>query len=246
MFTIYPAIDLRRGQVVRLQQGDPARQKQYSPDPRATARRWLEQGARWLHVVNLDGAFGEKDALNKAALQGILEEARRAGGQIQFGGGLRSLAAMQEALDLGVERVVLGTVAVEQPQVLQEALESFGPDRVAAGLDARQGYVQVRGWAESAPLLVLDLAQRLKGYGLRRLIFTDIARDGLGTGLNLPATLELSRATGLAVIASGGVRSEEDVRLCHEAGLEGVIVGYALYEGIVDLKALVRIAERGG
>ena len=240
MFSIYPAIDLRRGQVVRLQEGDPGRETRYSPDPAETARRWLAAGARWLHVVNLDGAFGEADRANREALTRILNVTSEAGARLQFGGGLRSMPAIQAALELGVERVVLGTVAVEQPQVLQEALQRFGPQRVAAGLDARQGMVQVRGWKESAPLLATDLAVSLENLGLRWLIFTDVARDGLGTGLNLPATLELASQASLEIIASGGVRDEADVRRCKEAGLAGVIVGRALYEGKVDLPVLVR------
>ncbi len=240
MFTIYPAIDLRRGQVVRLQQGDPKRQKQYSSDPPATARRWLECGAGWLHVVNLDGAFNEGDSLNRAALGSILQVARQFGARIQFGGGLRSREAVQEALEMGVARAVLGTAAVEQPQILVEVLERLGPEQVAAGLDARDGIVQVRGWAERTQLRALDLALQLKAAGLDWLIFTDIARDGLGTGVNLEATGALAQATGLRVIASGGVKSETDVRQCREAGLEGVIIGHALYEGKVDLASVIR------
>jgi phosphoribosylformimino-5-aminoimidazole carboxamide ribotide isomerase len=239
-FTIYPAIDLRRGQVVRLQQGDPARQKEYSRDPGAAARRWLEDGAHWLHVVNLDGAFGETDALNRAALERILEAAGKAQAQVQFGGGLRSLEGVRSALEMGAARVVLGTVVVEQPHILHQALELYGPERVAAGLDARDGIVQVRGWAESGAITAMDLAARLKEAGLQWLIFTDIARDGLGTGLNLAATLGLAQATGLRVVASGGVSSAEDVLWCQEAGLAGVIIGHALYEGKIDLRALIQ------
>ncbi len=239
-FTIFPAIDLRRGQVVRLQQGDPKRQKQYSSEPAATARRWLECGARWLHVVNLDGAFGEGDSLNRAALGSILQVAQQFGAQVQFGGGLRSREAVQEAVEMGVARAVLGTAAVEQPQVLVEALGRFGPEHVAAGLDARDGIVQVRGWAERTPLRALDLALQLKEAGLGWLIFTDITRDGLGTGVNLEATVALAQATGLRLIASGGVKSDADVRQCEAAGLEGVILGHALYEGKVDLASVIR------
>ncbi len=243
MFTIFPAIDLRHGQVVRLQEGDPRRETRYSPDPAETARRWLAAGARWLHVVNLDGAFGEADSANQDALVGIIKEAREAGARVQFGGGLRSLAAIQAALDLGVERAVLGTVAVEQPQILQAALRRFGPERVAAGLDARQGRVQVRGWQESSPLQAADLAASLESQGLRWLIFTDVARDGLGSGLNLPATLELARLTSLQIVASGGVWDEADVRRCREVGLAGVIVGRAIYEGRVNLREIIRSYE---
>lgn len=238
-FTVFPAIDLRAGQVVRLKEGDPNRQTQYSTDPSATARRWIEAGTRWLHVVNLDGAFGSVDPLdgespNQAALRGILAEAARAGVLVQFGGGLRSLTTIQDALDLGVTRAVLGTVVVEQPALLAEAVARWGADRIAAGLDAREGRVQVRGWQSDTPLLARDLAQSLTQTGLRWLVFTDIARDGLQTGLNLPATVDLAQSSGLHIIASGGVSTLADVRQAREAGLSGAIVGRALYEGAID------------
>lgn len=237
-FTVFPAIDLRGGQVVRLKEGDPNRQTNYSPDPAAAARRWISAGARWLHVVNLDGAFGESASANLAALAAILYVAVPAGIPVQFGGGLRSLEIIQAALELGVTRVVLGTIVVEQPPVLKEALARWGSERIAASLDAREGMVQVRGWQSATPLLATDLALSLKQAGLRWLVFTDIARDGLQTGLNLPATVELSRQSGLNVIASGGVSRLEDVHQAKAAGLSGAIVGRALYESTIDPTAL--------
>lgn len=233
-FTIYPAIDLRSGQVVRLKEGDPHRQTQYSSDPAQMARRWIEAGATWLHVVNLDGAFGDADSANQQALSAILAEARRANVSVQFGGGLRSLDAVQAALDLGVTRVVLGTVIIEQPEILTAAVARWSADKIAAGVDARGGRVQIRGWQSDTPLLALDLARTLRQNGLHWLIFTDIARDGLQTGLNLEATIELARESGLNVIASGGVSRLEDVQQTQAAGLSGVIVGRALYEGSID------------
>jgi phosphoribosylformimino-5-aminoimidazole carboxamide ribotide isomerase len=233
-FTVFPAIDLRGGQVVRLKEGDPNRQTSYSPDPASTARRWISAGARWLHVVNLDGAFGEAGDANQQALRAILEETGPAGVAVQFGGGLRSLHAVQAALDLGVQRVVLGTVIVEQPQIMEASLARWGRERIAAGLDARDGLVQVRGWQSSTALQVGSLAASLEQAGLRWLIFTDIARDGLQTGLNLPATVALARQSGLDVIASGGVSRLEDARHAKQAGLSGVIVGRALYESSID------------
>ena len=237
-FTIYPAIDLRGGQVVRLKEGDPNRQTSYSPDPAGTARRWIAAGARWLHVVNLDGAFGENGLANQLALRTILDEAVPAGVPVQFGGGLRSLDAIRSALELGVTRIVLGTIIVEQPAMMEEALDRWGCERIAAGLDARGGLIQVRGWQSATPLQAGALAATLKQAGLRWLIFTDIARDGLQTGLNLPATVALARESGLKVIASGGVSRLEDVRQAKEAGLPGVIVGRALYESTIDPAAL--------
>ncbi len=243
-FTIFPAIDLRSGQVVRLKEGDPRRQTSYSPDPAAVARRWIDAGARWLHVVNLDGAFGETGSAaspNQQALDAILAEAGRTGVSVQFGGGLRSLEAIQAVFKLGVTRAVLGTVIIEQPRVLPEALARWGHERIAASLDARDGFVQVRGWQSATPLLAGDLARTLQQTGLRWLVFTDIARDGLQTGLNLPATVALARQSGLWVIASGGVSHLEDVHLAHESNLAGVIVGRALYENAVEPAELFKL-----
>lgn len=256
-FTVYPAIDLRGGQVVRLKEGDPARQTTYSKDPAATARRWLSAGAGWLHVVNLDaalstsvdasaetlskgGAFGDSDASSQAALQEILAAARAFGAQVQFGGGLRSLEAIEAALDIGVNRAILGTLAIEQPDVLKEALDRFGPERVAVGIDARDGLVRVRGWQEGSGVPASELALQMRILGLRTVIFTDIRRDGMGRGLNLAATRSLADASGLEVIASGGVHTLEDVAAARQAGLAGAIIGRALYEGTVDLKEALR------
>jgi phosphoribosylformimino-5-aminoimidazole carboxamide ribotide isomerase len=237
-FTVYPAIDLRGGQVVRLSQGDPARETRYDRDPAAAARRWLSAGARWLHVVNLDGAFDQPDALNRQALLSILEAAQEYSAQVQFGGGLRSLAAMAEALSLGVGRVILGTVAIEQPDLAFEALQRWGAEQVVLGLDAREGLVRVRGWQEGAARSALDAARSYLPYGLRWLVYTDIARDGLQTGLNLPATTELAQATGLRVIASGGLRDMADIDAARAAGLAGAIAGRALYEGALPIDQL--------
>lgn len=237
-FTIFPAIDLRGGQVVRLREGDPARQTSYSTDPAAAARRWITAGAHWLHVVNLDGAFGEASSANQQALVAILGVAVPAGVPVQFGGGLRSTESIQAALEKGVTRVVLGTVIVERPEVLAGALNRWGAERIAASLDARDGRVAARGWQSPTELLAVDLARALQAQGLHWLVFTDIARDGLQTGLNLPATLELARESRLGVIASGGVSRIEDVEEARTAGLAGAIVGRALYEGSVDPAAL--------
>ncbi|HEX5837556.1 MAG TPA: 1-(5-phosphoribosyl)-5-[(5-phosphoribosylamino)methylideneamino]imidazole-4-carboxamide isomerase [Anaerolineales bacterium] len=240
-FTVYPAIDLRAGKVVRLKEGDPERLTSYSDDPAQTARRWLEAGARWLHVVNLDGAFGENETLNRAALRAILKAAEEFGAHIQIGGGIRSLDAIEEALGLGVRRVILGTVAAEQPEIIGEAIQRFGSEQIAVGLDARDGLVQVRGWKEDSGLPAADLALQLKAIGLRTVIFTDIRRDGLGSGLNIDATRALAEATSLDVIASGGVHTIEDVIAAREAGLAGTIVGRALYEGTIDLKLALKV-----
>jgi len=230
-FTIYPAIDLRGGKVVRLKEGDPARMTSYSDDPAETAQRWLSADASWLHVVNLDGAFGERDDSNRSALEAIL----KLGSQVQFGGGLRSLAAIEHAMNLGVSRVVLGTIAIEQPAVVEAALQKFGSESIAVGIDARDGLVRVRGWKHASGVSALDLALQMRTLGLRTVIFTDVSRDGLGTGLNIPSTRELAEVSGLAVIASGGVHTLDDVIAARDANLSGVIIGRALYEGTIDL-----------
>lgn len=233
-FTIFPAIDLHRGQVVRLQQGDPNRQAIYSADPQSMAVHWRDQGAEWLHVVNLDGAFNNDLNANWPALQAIVQ----AGVPVQFGGGLRSEAAVQAAFEAGVQRVVLGTAAVENPALLAWALAQFGAERVAVGIDAFEGVVRIKGWGENAGLNVRDLATRLRESGLRWCIFTDVSRDGMGAGINMPATMGLARLTGWQVIASGGVRAVEDVLAVRAAGLPGVIIGRALYERQLNLPQL--------
>ena len=234
---IYPAIDLRGGKVVRLKEGDPARMTAYSDDPAETARKWLGMGATWLHVVNLDGAFGESDDANRSALEAVL----KLGAQVQFGGGMRSLDAIEDAIALGVSRVVLGTIAIEQPKVVIAALNKFGPEKIAVGIDARDGLVAVRGWKSDSGILAKDLALQMRTVGLRTVIFTDIRRDGLGSGLNIPSTRELADVSGLDVIASGGVHTLDDVIAVREAKLSGVIIGRALYDGTVDLEKALQV-----
>jgi len=238
-FTIYPAIDLRGGKVVRLKEGDPDRVTAYSDDPGETARRWLEAGTGWLHVVNLDAAFGESDDANRMALRKILGVANEYDAHVQFGGGLRSLEAAASALSLGVARVVLGTVAIENPDVVRDALNRFGADRVAVGIDARDGIVRVRGWKADGGVAANDLAVQMRTLGISTAVFTDVRRDGLGSGLNIAATRALAEASALDVIASGGVHSVGDIAAARDANLAGVIVGRALYEGTIDLKAVL-------
>ncbi len=233
-FTFFPAIDLHRGQVVRLQQGDLNRRFTYGNDPQAMAEHWREQGAEWLHVVNLDGAFTNDLNANWPALQAIV----RVGLPVQFGGGLRTEAAVQAAFAAGVHRVVLGTAAVENPALLAWAVAQFGTERVAVGIDAFDGMVRIKGWEKNAGLNVRDLATRLNVTGVRWCIFTDVSRDGMGAGINVPASLRLAHLTGWQVIASGGVHSVADVLAVREAGLPGVIIGRALYEHQIDLPQL--------
>jgi phosphoribosylformimino-5-aminoimidazole carboxamide ribotide isomerase len=234
-FIVFPAIDLRHGKVVRLAQGDPDRQTVYSDNPRAVAEHWQAEGAQWLHVVNLDGAFGESSVINHQSLLSLSST----GLLIQFGGGLRDEASLRSAFEAGAARVVLGTAALENPALVAWALREYGPERVAVGIDARNGRVRVRGWAEASAVTALELGQRLRAQGVEWCIFTDVARDGVGAGVNVAASVELAHATGLRVIASGGVAGVEDVRRVREAGLAGVIIGRALYENKFRLREVL-------
>lgn len=234
-FTIYPAIDLRGGQVVRLAQGDPERQTTYSSDPDQVAARWCEAGASWLHVVNLDGAFEEADGANQQALAKILDVTNRQGVKVQFGGGVRTVGDIGRFLSMGVARIILGTAVVENPEIAAQAVAQFGSDRIGAGLDVREGLVRVRGWTEGSGVTAVSLGAQLYGLGVRTAVFTNIARDGVGSGVDITSTRKLAEATALNVIASGGVATQADIDKVKAAGLSGVIVGRALYEGTVTL-----------
>lgn len=234
-FELYPAIDLKAGQVVRLRQGRLDEATVYETDPARVAARWAEAGARWIHVVDLDGAFAGRGQ-NTGAVRAILEAAP--GVRVQLGGGLRSLDAVAAALELGVARAIIGTAALEGDLVAR-AVERFGPERVAVGIDARGGMVATRGWVEVTEVRAVDLAGRVKAAGVRTIIYTDIATDGMLQGPNFAEMAAMGR-TGLDVIASGGVSSLEDIlRLREIPGVVGVIVGRALYTGAVDLKEAV-------
>jgi phosphoribosylformimino-5-aminoimidazole carboxamide ribotide isomerase len=243
--TIYPAIDLRGGRCVRLRQGNAADETLFAADPVDAARRWAGEGAEWLHVVNLDGALGQSGAENLRALERILTAAKL---RVQFGGGLRSLVDIARLVDLGVARIILGTVAVQRPQVVEEALLRWGPERVSVGIDARGGLVVIHGWLDTAQSEAVGLAVRMRSLGITRVVYTDVGRDGMLSGVNLEATTQLARASGLRVIASGGVSSLADIRLLREHetdGIEGVIIGMALYRGNVRLAEALQLT-RGG
>lgn len=231
-FTVFPAIDLRGGKVVRLAQGDPSRQTVYGENPRAWAERWKADGAEWLHVINLDGAFGQDTRLNMQALEAILT----AGLKVEFGGGLRDRVSVETALALGVERVFLGTAAIQSPVLVEWAIAAYGPGRVAGDIGARDGKVTVKGWQEVTDLDVLEVGRRFRQQGLEWCVLTDVRRDGLGSGVEVDRAVELQNATGLKVVASGGVNNLEDVRRACEAGLAGVIIGRALYDEKISLR----------
>lgn len=239
---VYPAIDLRGGRVVRLQQGRPDVETVYHDDPVRVAERWVEAGASWLHVVNLDGALEQASA----NLEIVRRMIATVDASVQFGGGLRNFEAIEEAFDLGVARVVVGTAAVLHPTLLDLVLDKYGPESVAVGVDAREGRVAIRGWQELADVSALAFALEVKDRGVERVIYTDIARDGMLSGVDVEGTAALARATGLRVIASGGVASLDDVRRLrdHEMeGIEGVIIGQALYTGAIELAEAIRVAR---
>jgi phosphoribosylformimino-5-aminoimidazole carboxamide ribotide isomerase len=237
---IYPAIDLRGGRVVRLIQGDPARQTVHSDDPVSAAQRWKRTGAEWLHVINLDGALGE-ESLNLE----MLSRLAAVGLPIQFGGGLRSLDDAHRALGVGAARVILGTLAVRQPESAGEAVARFGPQAVTVALDARDGRVATHGWQEQSAWVPVELGRRFAAMGVRHALYTDISRDGELRGVNVAATAELARKTGLSVIASGGVASVDDIRALKaaEAGIAGVVIGKALYTGALALEDALRLSR---
>lgn len=236
---LYPAIDIRNGQVVRLSQGEAARQTTYADDPVVVAGDFVEHGAHWIHVVDLDRAFGTGD--NTSVVRRIVATVDRRA-RIQLGGGLRSLERLRDSLELGVARVVVGTSAATDPAFVPSALALAGADRLAVGIDARNGYVTVRGWTETSTLTAAALAARVVSDGAETIIYTDVSRDGMLQGPDIEGASVLQRA-GARVIASGGVSSLDDLRAVCAAGLAGAIVGRALYEGRFDLVAALDAAR---
>ncbi|MFN6955885.1 MAG: 1-(5-phosphoribosyl)-5-[(5-phosphoribosylamino)methylideneamino]imidazole-4-carboxamide isomerase [Acetobacteraceae bacterium] len=227
--TLYPAIDLKGGQVVRLARGEMDRATVYSADPAAQARAFADAGFAWVHVVDLDGAFAGKPA-NAEAVRGIL--AAVPGAKVQLGGGIRSMAVAEAWLAAGVARIILGSAAVKDPAFAREACRAF-PGRVALGIDAKDGMVATEGWAEVSDVPAVELARRFEDAGAAAIITTDIARDGMLTGVNVAATATMARAVSVPVIASGGVAGVADLVALREAkaGIAGAILGRALYEG---------------
>jgi phosphoribosylformimino-5-aminoimidazole carboxamide ribotide isomerase len=236
---LFPAIDLKNGQCVRLEQGDMARATVFNLDPAAQARSFAAQGFEYLHVVDLDGAFAGQP-MNAQAVEAMLAAVTM---PIQLGGGIRDLGTVEAWLDKGVARVIIGTAAVRDPDLVKRAAKTF-PGRVAVGLDARDGKVAVQGWAEMSQVTALEIAQRFEDAGVAAIIFTDITRDGLLKGLNLEATLALADRISIPVIASGGLASIEDVRAMlapRAKKLAGAIAGRALYDGRLDPAAALAL-----
>ncbi len=249
---IFAAIDLKNGKCVRLTQGDPNAEIIYNEDPSAAAETWETIGVDWLHVVNLDGAFGddEKSAKNIDALQAILDRAET---PVQFGGGLRSPEDIQQALDMGITRVVVGSLAADRPRQMLDIISQFGPEQIVLGLDIKNGKIATHGWRQLADIEAVQLAQLIHTAGLAHVIYTDISRDGMLSGANVEAAVALARAGNrdserrFNVIVAGGVAGIEDVKRAKAAedqDIEGLIIGKALYTGAVDLAEAMRVAHQ--
>jgi len=238
--TLYPAIDLKDGVCVRLKRGDMDEATVYEDNPARQAKAFQDAGSNWLHVVDLNGAFAGKP-VNKDAVAAILNIATV---PVQLGGGIRDIAGIEAWLAAGISRIILGSAAVKNPILVHQACKSF-PGRIAVGIDARDGFVATEGWAETSTLAAADLARRFQDAGVAAIIYTDIARDGMLSGLNLEQTTALAENLGIPVIASGGVGSIEDLHALRQAaitvpGLEGVIVGRALYDGRIDIGSALK------
>ncbi|MDQ2653869.1 MAG: 1-(5-phosphoribosyl)-5-[(5-phosphoribosylamino)methylideneamino]imidazole-4-carboxamide isomerase [Chloroflexota bacterium] len=235
---IYPAIDLRDGRCVRLVEGDFSRETVFDADPAAAARRWAEDGAEWLHVVDLDGAVAGRP-VNLHAISAIRNAVDI---PIQLGGGLRSLANLEDAFAAGISRTILGTVALQDPELVAAAVDLWG-DAIAVGLDARDGKLATRGWLDQSDALATDVALALASAGVRHFIFTDIRRDGTLAGPNLETLSDLIATVDAGFIASGGVGTLADIEAAREVGAAGAIVGRALYDGRVDLAEAIALAR---
>lgn len=237
---LYPAIDLKNGQCVRLKQGEFKEITVYSKEPEKVAKYWQSQGATFLHLVDLDGALAGY-SVNEEVIKQIVASVSI---PVEIGGGIRSEEAVHSMLSLGVDRVIIGTKAVQNPEFLRELVKKFGPDRIVAGVDAKDGMVAVEGWEKISPVTASQLCGQMKEYGVRHIVYTDIARDGMLTGPNVAYTKKLTEDTGLDIIASGGMSSMEDLKQLYEAGIHGAIIGKALYENRIDLKEAVKAFEK--
>lgn len=238
---LFPAIDLKDGQCVRLQKGDMDAVTVFNDNPADQAKQFENQGFKYLHVVDLNGAFAG-ESVNGDAVEAIIKSVDM---PVQLGGGIRTLEHIEAWLDRGLSRVILGTIAVRDPELVKEACKKF-PGKIAVGIDARGGKVAVEGWAETSELDVVDLAKKFEGAGVAAIIFTDIDRDGILTGINWQATLELAQAVSIPVVASGGLASMDDIEMMTKPEmqiLEGAISGRALYDGRIDVDAALKKLE---
>lgn len=233
---LYPAIDLKNGQCVRLKQGKFKEVKVYSDKPWEMAQHWEQQGGTFLHLVDLDGALAG-DLINAKVIQRIVESVSI---PVQIGGGIRTAETIEKLLALGVARTIIGTKAVENPGFIEEAVKTFGAERIVAGVDAKDGMVATDGWEKVSSLTALELCRQMAAYGVKHVVYTDISKDGMLEGPNTAHTEFLTRQTGLDIIASGGVSSMEDLQILSDSGIQGAIIGKALYEGRIELKRAVR------
>lgn len=239
---IIPAVDIKNGKCVRLFQGRMDAETVFSDDPAAMAKRWEDEGAEIIHLVDLDGAV-EKSPKNLDTIRRILETVSV---PVQLGGGIRDMKTIRMYLDLGVRRVIIGTEAIKNPQLVQNACQAF-PGRIIVGIDARSGRVAIEGWTQTTEVTAIELAKRFEDSGVAAINFTDIHRDGMQTGPNIEETLRLAQAVSIPVFASGGVSTIDDIKnlIPHEkAGIAGVITGRALYEGTLDLKEAIRLTKQ--
>ncbi len=239
---VIPAIDLRGGRCVRLYQGDFGRETVYSEDPLAVARQWQEQGASRLHLVDLDGA-AQGEPVNLEIIAAIVAQSEI---PVQVGGGVRSYATAEQLLSIGVERVIIGTAAVRNPDLVRQLCQDGGSPRVVVAVDARDGLVAVQGWLEKTSVTAVELGRQMAELGVERLLYTDISRDGTLSEPNYSANAQLVERTGLAILASGGVASLEHITELAKIGAEGVIVGRALYTGDLELPAAIAAGLAGG
>lgn len=241
---IFPAIDIRGGKCVRLFKGDFAQETVFSDRPEEMAAKWEAQGGKFLHLVDLDGALAGK-SVNLDVVKKIVDTVRI---PVELGGGIRTMENIDEVLSLGVQRVILGSVAVKNPALVKEACQKYG-DRVVVGIDAKDGIVAVDGWGVSGDVEVTVLAKEMAKAGVKTIIYTDISRDGTLSGVNVEATARLARESGVKIVASGGVKSLDDIKallLCEQDGIEGVIVGKSIYTGSLDLQEAIALVESAG
>jgi phosphoribosylformimino-5-aminoimidazole carboxamide ribotide isomerase len=228
-FTIYPAIDLREGIVVRLRKGNPNNQTTYSNDAKVVANNWLEAGAKWLHLVNLDGAFGDNTKLNWDAINQIIIATKNKI-SIQLGGGIRDLASIDKVLSAGINRVILGTAIIENIDFAKQAIKKFGREKIVFGLDAKNRKLMTRGWQSNSGIQLNEFIKKLSSIGAATIIYTNIDTDGMGTGNDIDTTVEMVKLSDMQVIASGGIGSLADVKKVKSAGINGLIIGKALYD----------------
>ena len=228
---LYPAIDMKNGKCVRLTQGLFDNVKVYGDSPADMAKLWVSQGATFLHLVDLDGALAGHSVNERA----IRADVQKVDVPLELGVGLRSIEAVKSMLDLGVSRCIIGTKAAERPEFIRELVDAFGPERIVAGVDAKEGMVAVDGWERTSEMTAVDLCLKMKEYGVQHIVYTDISRDGMLSGPNVTYTKMLTEKTGLDVIASGGVSCMEDLDMLYENGILGVIIGKALYENKIHL-----------